>query len=103
MNERGEVVGFADYMAAGEGCAATGDGAAANTAQKDDAVLATARLLGELLANDGCVGAFSVQIEHDDVWVMFPRERETFVGGFGFENLHPATSKDGAQDFSIVG
>jgi len=97
MDERGEVVGFADHVAAGE------DGAAANFAQNDDTFFAPASLFGELLANGGGIGAFSFQIEDDDVGMMLAGKREAFVGGFRLENLHPAASENGAQHFSIVG
>src|SRR5438477_6116015 len=103
MNERGEVVGFADHMAAGEGCAVSGGGAAANTAQNDHVVVAAASFLGKLLAHASQLGLLGFQIEHDDVGMMLARECQAFGGDLCFENLHPTTSENGAQDFSIVG
>jgi len=103
MNERGEVVGFADDVAAGEGCAVRGRRTAADFTQNDDALLAAARLIAELLPNCRAVSLFGFQIEDDDIGVMLAGQGEALLGRFGFENLHSATGERCAQHFAVVG
>ena len=96
MNERGEVVGFADDVTAGEG------GTAADFAKNDDALLAAGRLFRELIANGGGVGLFGFQIEDDDIGVMLAGQGEALLGRFGFENLHSAAGERRAQHLAVV-
>lgn len=97
MNQRGEVVGFADHVAAGE------DGAAAKLAQDDQAAGVAGRFVGELLANRVGVASLGFEIEDDHVGPVRADQFEPFIGCVRLQNLQAAACQHGAQDFAIFG
>src|SRR5689334_20966219 len=83
MDERAEVVGFADYVAAGE------HWAAAKLAKHNHAFIAITRRAGKLLVNGRRIRPLGLQIEHNDIRPVLLSQRQTRFRGFASSTCMP--------------